>query len=156
MNSDSNDFEALRKLMALKRYEQPPPGYFNRLPDRITARLERGEGRLGFWQRFAGQFVFRPAFVYGFSLAALGALAVSVINSVRVQPDETAQTPPDNGWRSGGPEETLATRSDPSQPLHVANWTGDLYSSNPAPIMPSLFGPGMHHAALPVSFASPP
>jgi hypothetical protein len=156
MNSDSNDFEALRKLVALKRYEQPPPGYFNRLPDRISSRLERGDGQLGFWERVLGQFTFRPAFVYGFSLAALSALTVSVIYSVRVQPDETAQTPPDNGWRSGGLQEALAIRPDSTQPLHVVGWTGDAYSSNPAAIMPSLFGLGAPRATVPVSFANPP
>jgi hypothetical protein len=71
MKSDPNDFETLRKLMALKRYEQPPPGYFRRLPDRIEARLERGEGQLGIWERFIVPFTFRPALVYGFAMAAL-------------------------------------------------------------------------------------
>src|ERR1700733_610676 len=105
MNSDSNDFEALRKLIALKRYEQPPPGYFNRLPDRIASRLERGEGELGFWERFLGQFTFRPAFAYSFTLAALSALTVSVIYSIRTQPEESAQTPSNNGWRTASPDE---------------------------------------------------
>src|SRR5271156_4732730 len=99
MNSDPNDFETLRKLIALKRYEQPPPGYFRRLPDKITDRLERGEGRLGFWGNLMAQFAFRPAFVYGFSLAALSGLTVSVVYSVRTQPDELSQKSPNDSWR---------------------------------------------------------
>jgi hypothetical protein len=154
MNSDPNDFEALRKLIALKRYEQPPPGYFGRLPDRISARLERGDGQLGFLERFQGQFSFRPAFVYSFALAAFSALTVSVISSVRPQSEESAQTPPKNDWRSGN--EALANQSNPGEPMHVANWMGNDNASNPAPLLPSLFGPSAQGHPLPVSFASPP
>src|SRR5580658_4084831 len=101
MKSETNDFETLRKLMALKRYEQPPPGYFRRLPDRIGDRLERGEGQLGFWDRFIVPFTLRPALVYGFAMAALSALTFSVVYSVRTQTDQSAQRPPKNGWGNG-------------------------------------------------------
>ncbi|MGZ5528951.1 MAG: hypothetical protein ACXWJB_09800 [Limisphaerales bacterium] len=76
--TSAQDFETLRKALALKRYEQPPPGYFNRLPNQIMARIEAGEGETKFWQRFIPSFTLRPAMVYGLGLAVCGVVAVSV------------------------------------------------------------------------------
>jgi hypothetical protein len=77
-SSDQQDFERLQKLLTLKRYEQPPPGYFNRLPNEIMARIEAGEGQTRFWERFIPSFTFRPVFAYGAGLAACGAVALGV------------------------------------------------------------------------------
>jgi len=155
MKSDSEDFEALRKLMALKRHEQPPPGYFGRLPDKIASRLEREGGQPGFWEKILAGFTFRPAFAYSFALAAFSALTFSVISSVRTQPQESAQTPPGNGWRTGAPDEALASQVNSLESLHVANWMGNTNPSAAAPALPSLFDAGAHNRAIPVSYASP-
>jgi len=37
----NEDFEKLCKLLKIKRYEQPPPGYFNSFSDIVVNRLQR-------------------------------------------------------------------------------------------------------------------
>jgi hypothetical protein len=41
MSTTPEEFDKLQKLLKLKRYEQPPPGYFNSFPTRVINRLER-------------------------------------------------------------------------------------------------------------------
>jgi len=156
---DPGDFDSLRKFMALKRYEQPPPGYFNRLPDKILDRIDRGEGQESFWGTFVNAFAIRPAMAYGFAMAAFSALTFSVIYSVKTQPNDVAQNPLRNGWRFGGAQEALAAQFNPAEPLHVANWnnwSNSNTSNAEAATLPSLFGSGPHDRSVPVLFASPP
>jgi hypothetical protein len=154
MNSDSNNFEALRKLMALKRHEQPPPGYFNQLPDRIAARLEREGGQPGFWERFMAGFSFRPAFAYSFAVAAFGALTFSLVYPASTQRQDAAETA-GNGWRTIASDDALASQDNLGEPLHVANWMGSTNPGAAGSSVPSLFGSDTERHTVPVSYASP-
>jgi hypothetical protein len=150
MNSDPENFDALRKLMALKRHEQPPPGYFDRLANKIAYRLEE-ESEPSLWEKFVAGFTFRPAFAYSFALAAFGALTFSMISAARNQPTMSAQTPTGFGWRGGAADEASANSVES---LHLANWMGNTNPST-ASALPSLFNSGDRYKAVPVSYASP-
>jgi hypothetical protein len=45
MENESENFDDLKKLLALKKHEQPPPGYFNKLPGNVVSRIRAEKSR---------------------------------------------------------------------------------------------------------------
>ena len=100
MNQDTENFEQLRRLLKLKRYEQPPPRYFSDFSSQVIARIKLGEqgedsaviGRLlweAHWlQRIWAAFEAKPVLAGAFGLAMCAFLITGVIYSEKgdVQP----------------------------------------------------------------------
>jgi hypothetical protein len=96
MNSDQENFEQLRRLLALKRYELPPPRYFNDFSSQVIARIragERGESSSALeslfadtsWlQRLWGALESRPAFAGAFGATMCGLLLAGIVYSSNV------------------------------------------------------------------------
>jgi hypothetical protein len=98
MNSDPETFEELRRLLVLKRYEQPPPGYFDRFPSEVIARIRESESAsnlailqppvpwlLRLWNALEARVVFPTAFGAAVcSVLILGLMRSSVLRASSV------------------------------------------------------------------------
>jgi hypothetical protein len=85
------NFDRLRKLLALKRYEQAPPGYFSNFSSKVIARIEATDAaELSWWQKLGLQVDFKPALMCGLGVVVCGLLSVGVLISAF----ESADQPP--------------------------------------------------------------
>lgn len=84
------NFDQLRKLLALKRYEQPPPGYFNNFSRKVIARIEAADAamELPWWQKLGLAFDFKPALMCGLGVLVCGLLSAGVITSALDSADQ--------------------------------------------------------------------
>lgn len=93
MNPDSENFDAVRRLLALKRHEQPPPGYFNNFSSQVISRIKAGEGaepasaigrlfgKAGWWQHLVAVLEAKPAFAGAFGAAVCALLISGIVYS---------------------------------------------------------------------------
>ena len=89
-NSD-NDFQQLRRLLTLKRYEVPPPRYFNEFSGRVTARLsEPAREPSTWWQRLGFDFDLKPAFMCGLGVVICGLLSFGIIGAMQISDSQDA------------------------------------------------------------------
>jgi len=96
MNPEQENFEDLVRLIALKRHEQPPPGYFNTLPSKIQNRIERElqTPRSSIFSRLFSDRI-KPALAYSFVLTvcALMAFGVNSFLHLDAQPVAAGDSP---------------------------------------------------------------
>src|SRR5215208_4020522 len=87
MSSEQQDFEGLRRLLVLKRHEQPPPGYFHNFSLEVIARIragERAEASAPGWMwisRLWSAFEGNPVMAGAFGAAVCGLLLWGVVAS---------------------------------------------------------------------------
>jgi hypothetical protein len=93
MNEQETNFDPLLKLLALKRHEVPPPGYFDKFAGQVTTRIRLGEsggteGLLGtvfseapWLLRFIQVFNARPAIAGVFASLLFLLLVASIVYS---------------------------------------------------------------------------
>lgn len=92
------EFDQLRKLLALKRHEEPPPGYFDRLPGQIRARIAQAQTRPEpLWRRWFEALDFSPTMATGYATLTVLLLGAAVWLARPPQPTGSSQlatTPP--------------------------------------------------------------
>ncbi len=116
MTPGSEEFDALRRLLKLKRYEQPRPGYFNDLSRQVVARIRAGEGAgsaspspeldISWLQALWGWFEGRPALAGLCGAAICVMLVVGVTYSGRVKTESPVSA--SQGTPPGQPMESAA------------------------------------------------
>jgi hypothetical protein len=141
----------IERIIALKRYEQPPPGYFHLLPDRIIHRIEHGEGRSTFWERWWPSIRVRPGLAYSLGLAVCGTLTIAVYCAPKNDMAAAMrESPPGSQWAAVADE----SASPPDTALSGSRWLG---STNPvmAPRSGDLLFKNTEARAIPVSLFQP-
>ena len=85
-NAQPDDFEQLRKLLALKRHEVPPPGYFDRFSGSVIARLQAPEPvARPTWPQLLGlDFDLKPAFLCATGVAVCALLSLGIIMATQL------------------------------------------------------------------------
>lgn len=129
MNPEQEDFESLRQLLALKKYEQPPPRYFSELSSRIWTRIEREPVPSKFWERFFPNIGLSPGFAYSFGLLACASLFMGVIYSLKTEPQQgVGQNVAAGSW----PENSAALATTEGISMNLAPYRpGQFASTNP-------------------------
>lgn len=89
MDKTPDEQDSIRRLLALKRHETPPPGYFRDFSSRVVARIEREEAASpsSWWTRLTGSVAWRPALLgaNAIIIAGIGLIALSGISAKRSQ-----------------------------------------------------------------------
>jgi len=124
MTPEPENFDALQRLLKLKRCEQPPPGYFNDFSRQVMARINRDatedRGRSFdrlFWEvpwlgRLLEAFQAKPALAVTFGAAVCALLIGGVIYSASME----------------------------YKPAALPTISADAEQATPAPIAPAAFG----------------
>ena len=109
MSNDPREFSQLRKLMALKRHEQPPPGYFNRFSDKVIARIETEELTefSSWWQWLVNMFDAKPVVACIYGMAVSGLLLMGFKLSERFENELTGDSSFASPWLATTPASSL-------------------------------------------------
>lgn len=121
-SENPDEFESVKQLLALKRHEEPPPGYFDRLPGEIRARIAHAQAHPEpWWRRWLESWDLSPALATSFATVAV-TLALGGVWLAKQPASE------------GGPQIVTAPVPPADQ-----NLTNTITASNAAP--PGLFNP---------------
>jgi hypothetical protein len=154
MSDNEQDFDALRRLLALKRHEVPPPGYFEDFSSNVIARIRSGEAaaRMPWILRFIQAFESRPAYPVALASSLCMLLLFGII-TVEQNPGISTGLATQMG-ASGFPVATVSSGAQTAGLLALGNTNSDnnlsdntslFGSSQPNPyIQPVSFSPGQN------------
>jgi hypothetical protein len=90
---EPEEFSELKKLLALKRHEAPPPGYFQNFSSKVIARIEAESAPAArpWWVRWLIEFDLRPAVASAYALVVGGFLVVGLSVALDRPPEVAAE-----------------------------------------------------------------
>jgi hypothetical protein len=160
MNETENNFESLRRLLALKRHETPPPGYFNDFSRQVLQRIRVGQAdesanlaeelfsHAPWLANLLQAFNAKPVFAGGFAGALCLLLLFGIVYAER--PDLTPQPLLQVANSSADLAAVTPTAlSQPADQIGIVSSTNPVFSLQP---MASPFGQ-QNPLAQPVSFS---
>ena len=166
MSQDTENFDSLRKLLSVKRHEQPPPGYFDQFSSEVMARLRAGEheqkdlwrelGEEASWlQRLWASLDARPALAGAFGVLVCGVVLTGIYFSQQGEPQYSVVNQMDswsvpgaaNGLALGLPgaqQATTDSTNSAASPSTGGLPTGSLFDQigGPGKTAPVNFSPG--------------
>lgn len=158
VENQDQDFEALRRLLKLKRHESPPPRYFHDFSGQVLSRIRAGTPGARFesfediiaqssWLRRIWSVIEnKPAISGLFAAAVCGLLVAGIFVSENVPPTfEPVLAQGGQGGSSKSPPEGELFANSLAAPL--------LASTNLSPALPNLFDkmPGLGSPVVPVN-----
>ena len=161
MNENENNFEPLRRLLAIKKHEVPPPGYFDKFSGQVIARIRAGDAKkpelmfsdVQWLLKLLQMFEAKPAFAVAFASSLCVLLLFGTIFAER--PESAPQPLLQMTAQADTP---FVASVSPSDLMASANQTGIIASTNPVlDLQPatSLFGQQQNPFAQQVSFSLP-
>ena len=163
MNENENNFESLRHLLALKRREIPPPGYFSDFSSRVLQRINAGDpgtsanwmedwvedlfGQAPWLSKLLHAFDARPVFAGGFAGALCLLLFFGIVYAER--PDLTQQPLLQVADSSASLAVSPTALTQPADTIGIVSSTNPVFSLQP---VASPFGQ-QNPLAQPVSFS---
>ncbi|MCP5521465.1 MAG: hypothetical protein H7A46_07950 [Verrucomicrobiales bacterium] len=158
MEPPRDNFDALQKLLALKRHEVPPPGFFDRLPESIRAELEQAaahpRGLAGLWELLRSRWRLEPALAGAMLLAVAGIYGIALLGpqAPDASPTTAAAPPPAPSHPQPGLSITPRTQWLAEIPADRTNAGGSLEPRTAAAPPPWLFSTGAGLHSVPVGF----
>lgn len=130
--------QALRTLLTLKRYEQPPPGYFHGFSARVIARIEAEAAAQpqGWWEAFLLRFDAKPVLAAAYSVALGGLLVVGMGLSQVLGREQADSLHSQASWVATIPSSIIPVTVDPATLEAASGYPASVQASPASSIEP--------------------
>lgn len=136
MSQQPIDPSEIQRLLALKRHEVPPPGYFNHFSDKVLSRIEAETvlQRTSVWRRLRNMLDPNPWIACAYGLALAGILSWGLLQtpttSTAAQPAPIQPT--SAGFLAGFPLPDRTTEAESQTPSGSTAHTGQQQHPHPS------------------------